>query len=202
MKRIFLSALCLLFVALFVTSCTTQNSVKDSRATAGELIDKATENLLWENVIHKTEENPFDELYYSFYYGAASAQEFFSVVSDYGVAEQSSNSADEIGIFKINTLFDEEAFRAASTLTGDALNRAVEKAKSSFVEDNLAAAEKFCKNRVNIFLSKTENYDAGEYAKAKNALIARHGYYVYYIISGDNTSIEKIITAQIDAKAQ
>ena len=35
-----------------------------------------------------------------------------------------------------------------------------------------------------------------------DALIARHGYYVYYIISGDNTSIEKVITAQIDAKAQ
>ncbi|MBR6530513.1 MAG: DUF4358 domain-containing protein [Clostridia bacterium] len=199
LKRILLSVFCLFLACL--CACTQNSGLRDSAATAGELIDKATENLLWENEIHKLSENPFDELYYSYYYGAADQDDFFSVVSDYAVAVQVSATADEIGIFKINTVFDEAAFRASSTLTGDALDRAVETAAASFVESNLARAEKFCQNRVSIFLNQTENYDAAEYAKAQNALIARHGYYVYYIISGDNASIEKIITAQIDAKA-
>lgn len=198
-KRVLLFALSALFVCL--CSCTGGKEVLDSAATAGELIEKATENLLWENEIYDAASAPLDELYFNYYYGAKDAAEFHATVSDYGVAVQTSNSADEIGVFKINTEFDEEAFRAESTLTGDALDRAVETERASRIEANLLAAENYCKNRVSIFLNQTENYDATEYAKAQNALIARHGYFVYYIISGDNASIEKIITAQIDAKA-
>ncbi len=198
-KSMFVSLLCVLLACL--CACGGSVNVKDSKATASELIAKATENLLWENEIYTKDAAPLDELYFNYYFGAADSAEFFSVVSDYGLAVQTSNSADEIGIFKINTVLDEEAFRAESTLTGDALTRAVETASASLVEDNLLKAEAYCRNRVSIFLNQTENYDAGEYAKAQNALIASHGYYVYYIISGDNASIEKIITAQIDAKA-
>lgn len=198
-KRFFACLMVLLFV--FLCACSQAGTIADSSATAAELIEKATENLLWDNEFFNKDTAPLDELYFNYYYGAEDAAAFFAVVSDYGVAVQTSNSADEIGVFKINTVFDEAAFRAQSELTGDALERAVQSAISSSIEENLAAAEEFCQNRVDIFLNQTENYDAAEYAKAQNALIARHGYYVYYIISGDNASIQNIITAQIDAKA-
>lgn len=198
-KQVCLSLFCVLLA--FLCACSGGEGVADSAATAEELIEKATENLLWENEVYTLASAPLDELYFNFYYGAESAEAFFEVVSDYGVAVQASNSADEIGIFKINTDFDEEAFRASSTLTGDALDRAVETERIARIGDNLLAAEAFCKNRVSIFLNQMENYDANEYAKAQNALVSSHGYYVYYVISGDNAAIEKIITAQIDAKA-
>ena len=199
LKRISVLALCMALLAL--CACTGSKGIADSSATAGELLEKATENLLWENVTYEKTAAPLDELYFSYYFGAADRADFDTVVSDYALAVQTSNTADEIGIFKINTELDEEAFRASSTLSGDALERAVEAKKASLVEDNLLRAESFCKARVSIFLNQTANYDRAEYAKAQNALIARHGYYVYYIISGDNASIEKVITAQIDAKA-
>lgn len=200
LKRLTLVVFSCLFV--FLCACEGTAQITDSAATAGELIEKATENLLWENEIYRKDTAPLpDELYFSYYFGAEDAAEFHGVVADYGLAVQVSDSADEIGVFKVNTVFDEAAFRAESTLTGDALERAVYTAESTFIEENLLRAETYCKHRVSIFLNQTQNYDANEYAKAQSALIRRHGYYVYYIISGDNASIEKIITAQIDAKA-
>lgn len=198
-KRILLVALS--FSLLLLTACAGGQSMRDSAATAEELIEKATENLLWENELHSKDTEPLDELYLSLYFGVETQAEFFSAVSDYAVAVQSDNSADEIGIFKVNTAFDEAAFRAQSTLTGDVLERAVQTEKQAFVEANVARAQAFCQNRISIFLNKTENYDRAEYAKAQGALVDSHGYYVYYIISGDNASVAKIITAQIDAKA-
>ncbi len=195
-KRILSLALCLTVVCLFACS----EKPKDSTATAAELLEKAMENVFWENDIHTIGEKPLEEPFFNYYYGAPMA-EFLSVVSDYAIAEQKGSSANEIGIFKICTEFDEAAFREASDLTGDALDREVEEKRASFVEDNLRRVEEFCKNRQQVFLNKTANYDAAENEKAQSATIGTHGYYVYYIISGNNATFESTIRAQIDAKA-
>lgn len=196
LKRVFALALC--FCMVFLFAC--EKKPVDSTATVTELLDKVMEKALWENDIHTMNENPIEDYYFTYYYGVEK-DAFFSVVQDYALSEQKSSSANEIGIFKIQTEFDEDAFRASSDLTGDALNREIEARRTSFVEDNLASAKAFCENRVNIFLNKSANYDAAEYDKAQNALINSYGYYVYYIVSGDNASFEKTIIAQIDAKA-
>lgn len=196
------TVIAVLVFALLLSACTGDSgAVRDSSAKASELIAKATENLLWENEIYDSEDALMSEFDQMYFYGVTSGADFAFVVSEYGVAAQSGTSTDEIGIFKINTDFDAEGFRAQSDLTGDALERAVKTEQALFIETNLTRAQEFCRYRVDTFLTLTENYDRTEYDKAQNALIATYGYYVYYIISGDNAAIEDIIKAQIDAKA-
>ena len=196
LKRVLSLALCLGVVFLFACS----EKSKESTATAAELLEKAMENVFWENDIHTIDEKPLEEPFFNYYYGV-SMSEFSAVIADYAIAEQKGSSANEIGIFKICTEFDEEAFRAASDLTGDALDRETEIARSSFVEENLRMAKEFCENRKQVFLNKTANYDAAENEKAQGATIDTYGNYVYYIISGDNATFEATIRAQINAKA-
>lgn len=205
MKRVFfvLFSLCL---ALSFCACSGDTAALfDSAATTSELVTKATENLLWDNVVYTDDAGedhmPLDEIYFNHYYGAADTAAFYAVVESYCVAVQTQNSADEIGVFKVRTDFDEAAFAASrSDLSGDALTRAARTQMSANAEKNIETAQRFAQNRINIFLAQNESYDQKEYAKAQNARIGAHGYYVYYIISGDNAGIEKIITAQIDAK--
>ena len=203
LKRFLFCALCLVLALACLISC--GETLKDSRASTLELVEKATENLICEFEIVSNEPEadakPFDEIYYTHYYGADSAAEFFENVATYTIAKQTGVSANEIGVFKINTEIDEEAFRAANSLTGDALERALETERESIVESRIERVKNtYCRARIQIFLNQTENYDREEYAKAQNALVANHGNYVYYILATDNAAIEKVIVAQIDAK--
>lgn len=202
-NRIVAGMLCLIMALVCLVSCAEETKV--SRASTLELVEKATENLICEFEIVSNEPgadaDPFDEIYYTHYYGAQNANEFFENVSSYTIAKQTGVSANEIGVFKINTEIDEEAFRASNGLTGDALERAVETERESIVESRMERVKNtYCRARVQIFLNQTENYDREEYAKAQNALVSSHGNYVYYILATDNAAIERIIVAQIDAK--
>lgn len=203
-NRVVNIALCLVLAALCLSSCA--SGAKESRASTLELVEKASENLICEFEIVSNEPDadaePFDAIYYTHYYGAENAEEFFENVATYTIAKQTGVSANEIGVFKINTEFDEEAFRASNGLTGDALDRAVDTQRESIVESRIERVKNvYCRARIQIFLNQTENYDREEYAKAQNALVSSHGNYVYYILATDNAAIEKIIVAQIDAKS-
>ncbi len=198
------SLILLSLVCLFLVACTSEEPKDDITKTqpenfpditSAQLMEKAKEKILWDNTLYTTQENPMDDFTLQYYYG----EEFASVVTDYAVFEQSGTSVNEIGIFRINTEFDEDAYRASSTLSGDALEREVKKARDEFLEGNLEKAKAFCENRRQQFLNMTENYSQEENAKAQNALITSDSCFVYYIISGDNAAIEGRITAQLAA---
>ena len=99
----------------------------------------------------------------SYYYGTVSEDPDFSCVEQYALWTATDPVSTEFGVFKVARMEDTQT-----------------------VFD-------FLKVRTSTLEQNAKDYNAAEYEKAQNALIAYHGRYVYYLVTSINHELEDVI---------